>query len=68
MTTQPDKEEFRRNLQEMHRLELIQADLFDEIMKMLTEPKHEKVRAACRQIYEDELRHAQELENLQALL
>ena len=68
MTTQPGKEEFRRDLQEMHRLELIQADLFAEIMKMLTEPQHEKIRADCRQIYEDELRHAQELENLQALL
>ena len=53
--------------EEMQQLEVTQADLFAEILRMLTEAKHEKIRVACREMYEDELRHAKELENLLTL-
>ncbi len=68
MTTMPGKKEFRRNLEQMQQLEVRQADLFAEIVQMLSEAKHESIRVACQGIYEDELRHAKELENLLALL
>jgi len=67
MTTMPGKKEFRSNLQEMLQLELAQADLLAEILQMLTEAKHEKIRALCQRIHQDELLHAQQLENLLAL-
>ena len=68
MTTMPSKEEFHLNLEQMQQLEVKQADLFAEILQMLTEAKHEKIRVACREIYQDELQHAKKLENLLALL
>ena len=36
--------------------------------EMLTEVEHEKIRTACQEMHEDELRHANELESLLALL
>ena len=68
MTTMPGKEEFRRNLEQMQQLEVTQADLFAEIVQMLSEARHKNIRIACQEIYEDELRHAKELENLLASL
>jgi len=68
MSTMPGKEEFRRNLEQMQQLEVTQADLFAEIVQMLSEAKHKNIRLAYQEIYEDELRHANELENLLALL
>ena len=62
------KEQFRQNLEAMQQLEVMQADLFAGILQMLTEVQHEGIQVACREIYEDELRHAKELEDLLALL
>ena len=63
-----DRAEFIKNLEEMHRLEVAQADLFTEVVGMLSDDKHEKTRVACQEMREDELRHAKELESLLALL
>ena len=63
-----DRAEFIKNLEEMHRLEVAQADLFTEVVGMLSDAKHEKTRVACQEMREDELRHAKELESLLALL
>ena len=68
MMPEKDKAEFIRNIEEMHQLEVAQAGLFAEITQMLTEARHEKIRAACQGMHEDELRHAKELESLLAFL
>ena len=68
MSTLPGKEECRQNLKEMVQVEIKQAQIFAEIIDLLTEPKHEKIRELCQKIHQDELRHAAELEKLIKLL
>jgi len=68
MTSMPSKQDFRRNLDEMRKLELTQAGIFAEILQVLTKIENQDIRAVCQEIYEDELRHERELEKIQALL
>ena len=68
MSTLPGKKEYRQNIKDMVQIEINQAHLFAEIIDLLTEPKHEKIRKICQDMHLDELRHADELEKLTELL
>ena len=61
MNTMPGKEEYRQNLKDMVQVEINQAQLFAEIIDLLTEPHHEKIRESCQKMHADELQKLSEL-------
>ena len=68
MTSMPDKKDLLLSLDKMIQLELDQAEVFAEIVRIIENTKFQNYKDTCQQIHQDELQHAGKLEEIKSLL